>query len=163
MNNGFRVGTVSKTRAAEGKMLVDIDVQGAELYDVPVKSLANTFVKLFVPVLVGEQVFVFSEDGDMDKAYCVPSLFSSDNKEPLGGSASTVVLEIGGNTFTVDGSTVKCTTQEFVVDGNLTVNGTATLEEDLNVFNNASIGGDMSVVNVVASGTVVDSDGNNGA
>jgi len=163
MQNGFRVGTVSKTRASEGKMLVDIDVQGAELVDVPVKALANSFVKLFVPVLVGEQVLVFSEDGNMDKAYCIPSLFNADIKEPDGGNASTVVLEVGGNTFNIDNSTVTCITQEFVIDGNLTVNGTTTIEEDLNVSNDVDIGGDMAVSNIVASGTIVDSDGNNGA
>ncbi len=145
MNNNFRVGTVSKTKAGEGKMLVDIDVQGAELHNVPVKSLANSFVKLFVPVLVGEQVFVFAEDGNMDKAYCMPSLFGGGTTEPSGGSASTVVLEIGGNTFAVDGSTVKCTTETFIIDGDLDINGT------------------ISAVDIVASGTIVDSDGNNGA
>jgi len=157
MQNFFRVGTVSKTRAGEGKMLVDIDVQGAELHDVPVKALANSLIKLFVPVLVGEQVFVFAEDGNLEKTYCMPSLFNSENLEPSGGDASTVVLEIGGNTFTVDGSTVKCTTETFTIDGDLVVNGTTTVEEDV------SVGGDIAVTNIVASGTVVDSDGNNGA
>ena len=157
MQNTFRVGTVSKTRASEGKMLVDVDVQGAELHDVPVKALANSFVKLFVPVLVGEQVFVFTENGDMEKAYCMPSLFNSDNREPSGGDASTVVLEVGGNTFKIDANTVHCTTETFTIDGDLNVNGSTTIEEDLTVV------GDIAVTNVVASGTVTDSDGNNGA
>jgi len=151
MNNGFRVGTVSKTSAARGKMLVDVDVQGAELHDVPVKALANAFIKLFVPVLVGEQVFVFSEDGNLNKAYCVPSLFSIDVTEPQGGTESNVVLEVGSNRFDIGANAVRCKTPKFVIDG------------PLEVLGDVDIKANMRVVNVVASGTVVDSDGNNGA
>ncbi len=123
MQNSFRIGAVSKTRASEGKMLVDIDVQGAELVDVPVKALANSFVKLFVPVLVGEQVFVFSEEGNMDKAYCVPSLFNADCKEPSGGDASTVVLEVGGNTFKIDSTSMECTLTSLTINADVDING----------------------------------------
>ena len=137
----MRVGTVSKSKASEGKMLVCVDIQGAESDWLPVRGLCNAFIKLFVPVLVGEQVMVFSEYGDLHKAYVVPSLFSNDAPEPSGGDASTVVLEVGENRFEIDKSTMKCTLTSLSIVADVSIEGNVDISEALYVNGDISTDG----------------------
>lgn len=90
--NIIRNGTISATMCKQGKLLAKVNIQGRETDWMPVSSIANSFVKIYIPICIGEQVEVHSEFGNADKGTIHRSIFNSDCKEPDGASATKAII-----------------------------------------------------------------------
>ena len=92
MSNLIRTGTVVQSKAAQGKMLARVDLHGRVTDWLPVFGISNSFVKIYIPIRVGEQVTVLCEFAEADSGVIVPSLFHEDSPEPSGVNEHTFVV-----------------------------------------------------------------------
>ena len=108
LENIVQVGTVSVTKSKDGKSLarviLDDDGENQRVSAfLPVVSIANSFVKIYVPIRVGEQVLVVSPFGNSNSGFIIRSIFNRNCKEPDGSNEHTTVVEFeDGTRFTYD-------------------------------------------------------------
>ena len=88
-------GTIDKTKASEGKALARVKVGDRVTDFLPVKSIGNSVVKVWIPPLVGEQVVVISPFGDASGGFIISSFFNQGCREPAGASSSNAIIEVG--------------------------------------------------------------------
>jgi len=100
-------GTIVEAKASSGKALARVKVFDRVSDFLPVVSIANSFVKVWIPPLVGEQVAVISPYGDPSGGFIVASIFNKNQKEPSGANANNIVVEAGNTRFESDGEVVK--------------------------------------------------------
>ena len=92
LTNLIRTGTIVESRAVNGKMMARVDVHGRVTDWMPVIGISNAFMKIYIPILVGEQVTVLCEFGEADNGIILRSLFSQDSAEPTGMNATTASI-----------------------------------------------------------------------
>jgi len=92
ISNIMRVGTVVESKANEGKMLARVNIHGRITDWLPVFGISNSFMKLFFPIQVGEQVTVLCEFAEADAGIVLPSIYNEGNAEPEGANAHTMVM-----------------------------------------------------------------------
>ena len=103
IENLIRTGTVVESKASEGKMLARVDVHGRVTDWLPVFGISNSFMKLFIPICVGEQVSVLCEFAEADAGLILPSIYHEGNTEPEGANAHTMVMAFhDGGKFSYD-------------------------------------------------------------
>ena len=104
LENIVQVGTISQTKSADGKALarVVLDDSGEDKRVskfLPVISIANSFMKIWIPIKVGEQVFVVSPFGNANSGFIIRSIFNRSCKEPTGANEYTTVVEFDDGTI----------------------------------------------------------------
>lgn len=115
---------VVETQSSSGKALVKVlytDRDSGENHIsswLPVLMKNNSLMKLWFPVLVGEQVTVVRPFGDNDGGLVIPSVFWKGNKETVGANEHAAIVEFS------DGCVIKYDTKT----GRLSVNGTKSIK-----------------------------------
>jgi len=108
LENIVQVGTVSETKSIDGKALarVVLDDDGEDkrvTAFLPVFSIANSFMRVWIPTRVGEQVTLISPFGNANAGFIVRSIFNRGCKEPSGANEHTAVMEFeDGTVFSYD-------------------------------------------------------------
>lgn len=106
LDNLVQIGTVVETKASEGRALARVNINGRVTDFLPVLTVNNDFVKVWIPIRVKEQVAVLSPFGDADFGVIVPAIYNIGNKEPAGANANNVIVEIGSVRIETDGQSV---------------------------------------------------------
>ena len=180
INNLIQVGTV--VEIDESRALARVNILGRVTDFLPVKMIGNSFIKVFIPIRVNEQVLVVCPFGNANSGFIVPSIFNVNCKEPSGSNPDTAIIEFaGGVRIDSDGESVNVTapvnvnvtaatatvtatntiiTSETTNNGNVTINGNLAVNGNIamNGANGSSgvakITGDLKV-----SGIIYDSKG----
>ena len=100
-------GTIDDTKANEGKALARVKVGDRVTDFLPVLSIANSFVRVWIPPRVGEQVVVISPFGDASSGFVIPAIFNKGCKEPNGANSGNAIVEVGANRVELDSSSIK--------------------------------------------------------
>ena len=100
-------GTIDATKANESKALARVKVGDRVTDFLPVLSIANSFVKVWIPPRVGEQVAVISPFGDASSGFIIPAIFNKGCREPSGANSGNVIVEAGANRVELDSSSIK--------------------------------------------------------
>jgi len=180
LNNIVQVGTVTEVKSAGGLALARVNILGRVTDFLPVFMWANDFVKVWLPIRVGQQVAVLSPFGNGNGGFILPSIYNKNCKEPGGANDTDVIVEIGSVRIDCDGNTVNVTapvnvnvncatatvtathtviTSTTTNNGNVTINGNLDINGNLNMNGSggsgkATITGDLNV-----SGVIYDSKG----
>ena len=128
-------GTIDATKAGEGKALARVKIGDRVTDFLPVKMIANSFAKVWIPPRVGEQVVVISPLGDPSSGFIVPSIYNIDCREPDGANAENVIIEIGENRFEVDRESVYIKAPEKITLDTPLVETTGELKANGNISN----------------------------
>lgn len=104
LENIVQLGTISETKSAKGKALarVVLDDDGEDRRVsafLPVFSIANSFMRVWMPLRVGEQVTVISPFGNANVGFIIRSIFNRGCKEPSGANDHTAAMEFEDGTI----------------------------------------------------------------
>ncbi|WP_294962593.1 phage baseplate assembly protein V [Sulfurimonas sp.] len=104
LENIVQVGTIGETKSAEGKALArvvldDSDEDKRVSKFLPVVSIGNSFMRVWIPIKVGEQVLVISPFGNSNSGFIIRSIFNRSCKEPTGANEHTTVIEFDDGTI----------------------------------------------------------------
>lgn len=113
LSNIMQVGTVVETKSSEGLALARVNILGRVTDFFPVMMINNSFIKVWLPVQVNEQVLVVSPFGEANSGFIIPGIYNKQNKEPDGGTDKNAIVEIGGVRFECDGEVVKVDAKSF--------------------------------------------------
>jgi len=107
LNNLIQIGTVTEVKSADGLALARVNVLGRVTDFLPVFMWANDFVKVWLPIRVGQQVTVLSPFGNANSGIILPSVYNKNCKEPSGGKDENVVIEFSkGVRIVCDGENI---------------------------------------------------------
>ena len=103
LDNIIQIGSVHEAKITDGHHLarVVLDDEGSNKRVspfLPVKSLANSFGRVFFPVRSGEQVVVISPFGNVNGGFIIRSIFHNRCKVPNGANEHTTVVEFEDGT-----------------------------------------------------------------
>lgn len=103
LSNIVQVGTISSTKNKVGKALGRVTLDDSDENKrvsafLPVLSLNNSFIKVWVPLRVGEQVLVISPFGNANSGFIIRSIFNKGCKEPVGSNEHTTIMEFEDGT-----------------------------------------------------------------
>ena len=112
----IQVGTIDDTKAGEGKALARVKLFDRVTDFLPVLSIANSFVKVWIPPRVGEQVMVVSPFGNPSAGFIIPSIFNKGCKEPSGAGKRNVIVEAGENRIELNNTNIKVKSPKIVLD-----------------------------------------------
>jgi len=181
LNNIVQVGTVTETKCSDGKALARVNILGRVTDFLPVKMIGNDFIRIWIPVRVGEQVLVVSPYGNANSGFVIPSIFNLNLPEPSGATENKAIVEFAkGVRIESDGENVdiaapvnvnvNCATATVTAintvitstttnNGNVTINGNLTLNGNLAM--NGSGGAGLATINgnLEVSGVIYDSKG----
>jgi len=126
--NIVQVGTVTETKSDDGLALARVNILGRVTDFLPVVMISNSFMKVWMPIQVNEQVLVVSPFGEANSGFIIPSIYHRGNKEPEGSTSKNTIVQIGNVTFECDRESVKVDAKNFKLDfdGNLTITGKIT-------------------------------------
>ena len=93
INNIVQIGTVTEVKSADGLALARVNILGRVTDFLPVFMWANDFVKVWMPIRVGQQVAVLSPFGNANSGIILPSVYNKSCKEPSGASDENVVID----------------------------------------------------------------------
>ena len=96
INNIVQIGTVTEVKSANGLALARVNLLGRVTDFLPVFLWANDFVKVWMPIRVGQQVAVLSPFGNANSGIILPSVYNKSCKEPSGASDENVVIDFSG-------------------------------------------------------------------
>lgn len=164
LSNLVRKGTIVEHKSKDGKALARVDIHGRKTDWLPVQTwAANAFVKIYIPVTIGEQVEVHSEFGNADSGTIHRSFYSDKYKEPSTANENTMIIEFkDGAHFTYDTQagllSLKATKEvkiiapaiglicdSFHCTGDADIDGALNVDEDLHVGGGIEDGrGDLS-------------------
>jgi phage baseplate assembly protein V len=96
INNIVQIGTVTEVKSANGLALARVNLLGRVTDFLPVFLWANDFVKVWMPIRVGQQVAVLSPFGNANSGIILPSVYNKSCKEPSGASDGNVVIDFSG-------------------------------------------------------------------
>ena len=180
INNIVQIGTVTEVKSADGLALARVNILGRVTDFLPVFMWANDFVKVWMPIRVGQQVAVLSPFGNANSGIILPSVYNKSCKEPSGANNTDVIVEIGSVRIDCDGNTINVTaptnvnvncaiatvtatntviTSETTNNGNVTINGNLILNGNLAM--NGSGGAGLATINgnLEVNGVIYDSKG----
>jgi len=107
LNNLIQIGIVTEVKSDEGLALARVDVLGRVTDFLPVFKWANDFVKVWLPIKVGQQVVVLSPFGNANSGIILPSIYNKTCKEPSDANDKNVVLEFAkGVKIVCDGENI---------------------------------------------------------
>jgi len=96
INNIVQIGTVTEVKSADGLALARVNLLGRVTDFLPVFLWANDFVKVWMPIRVGQQVAVLSPFGNANSGIILPSVYNKSCKEPSGASDRNVIIDFSG-------------------------------------------------------------------
>jgi phage baseplate assembly protein V len=137
----------------ENRALVKVQIGDMRSDFLPVAMFANSFLRGFSPIRIGEQVMVISPFGEAGRGIVIRSIFNVDCKEPAGSNEHTQVFEYE------DGTRISYDTnaKELRIDAAGSINIKATTTH----IGNVTIEGNLEVVgNIHATGSIIDEGGN---
>jgi len=128
LNNIVQVGTVTETKCDDGLALARVNILGRVTDFLPIVMISNSFIKVWMPVQVNEQVLVISPFGEANSGFIIPSIYHKANKEPEGSTSKNAIIQIGNVRFECNGESIKIDAKNFKLDfdGNLTITGRIT-------------------------------------
>jgi phage baseplate assembly protein V len=146
---------VVETQASGGKMLVKVKFTDDEdgethLSDwLPVHTKNNGFMKIWLPVLVGEQVTVLRPFGSGNGGLVLPSIHHKASREIAGANAHTAIVQFSdGCTIkydTSDGTLSVVSANKILLDcGGLRCTGDALFEKNVDVQEALHVVNDIS-------------------
>ena len=156
---------VVATQSKDGKMLVKVEYDKECTSDwLPVAIKNNSFIKVWIPMTVGEQVIVLRPFGSSDGGIVLPSIFNKNNKEPEGASETNIIVEVhDGARFEYDtvSKELKVTAKNIhLACENLVVTGDAQFKANVDISEALDVGGDISNDgSIETAGTVTDTMG----
>ena len=107
LNNIIQIGTVTEVKSAERLALARVNVLGRVTDFLPVFMWANDFVKVWLPIRVGQQVAVLSPFGNANGGVILPSVYNKTCKEPSEADDENVVVEFAkGVKIVCDGENI---------------------------------------------------------
>ena len=180
LNNIVQVGTVVEIN--KSKALARVNILGRVTDFLPVKMIGNSFVKVFIPIRVNEQVLVVCPYGNANSGFIIPSIFNKGCEEPSGSNPDKAIIEFsGGVRIDSDGSTVNVIapvnvnvtaatatitaantiiTSETANNGNVTINGNLTVNGNIAMNGAGGSGGIAEITgDLKVSGTIYDGKG----
>jgi len=164
INNLIQVGTV--VEIDNSKALARVNVLGRVTDFLPVKMIGNSFVKVFIPIRVNEQVLVVCPFGNANSGFIVPSIFNVNCKEPSGSNPDTAIIEFaGGVRIDCDGKTVNVTapvnvnvtaTTATVTATNTVITSTTTNNGNVTINGNLAVNGNIAMNGAGGNGGVAE-------
>lgn len=134
--NAKRTGKIAATDYDKGLYRVEFKEQGSDGKPylspwLPLKEVGAGDIKVYVPLSMGEQVTVVSENGDLSDAEIESSINSDDNPKPHNKGGEAVVTVKDGLRLTLkDGElTLETTTSRLVCD--VTIDGNLHVTKDI--------------------------------
>lgn len=122
-----RVGTVAEVDP-EIRALVRVQVLDRLSDWMPVLMFANSFKRRWEPMRVGEQVMIFSPDGDPDGGFVVRGIFHTPEcKEPDGAGESVEVTEYEDGTVITYDTEAKVLSVTLAGDASVQIGGAANI------------------------------------
>jgi len=107
LNNIVQIGTVTEVKSAEGLALARVNILGRVTDFLPVFMWANDFVKVWLPIRVGQQVAVLSPFGNANSGVILPSIYNKGCKEPNEVNDENVIIEFAkGVKIVCDGENI---------------------------------------------------------
>ena len=94
LNNIVQVGTV--VEIDKSKALARVNILGRVTDFLPVKMIGNSFVKVFIPIRVNEQVLVVCPFGNANSGFIIPGIFNKGCEEPSGSNPDKAIIEFSG-------------------------------------------------------------------
>lgn len=124
----------------QGRALVRVEIDERVTDWIPYKMKASSYIKIWIPPQVGEQVDVVSPFGEGDSGHAEGSIYNKSCKEPDGANSHTTIIEwhngarvaVDTQAGTMDVSNpgdVSITAPIVKINGNLAVSGTITDEK----------------------------------
>ncbi len=146
--NAHRMGTVTDTKSADGLLLAKVKINDRETDWLPVQTICNSFMQVFIPVLVGEQVAVFSEFGNADNGIILRSFAWQQQPAPKGNLDQAIVRFRDGTQFTYDVKQKKasflCAGEMFIEAEGVTFDAPVTMRSALQVDGDINTDGEVS-------------------
>lgn len=141
--NRKRTGTIAEVGSGEnaGKYRVQLSEQGGKPFLSPwmkARTVGAGGVKIDVVRIVGEQVDVVSESGDLTDASIDLSTYSDENARangenvPLHIKIGDAIFEMSGNGLTVTAGTIRLT-GDVIIDGPVAISGDSLTHNGANV------------------------------
>ncbi|GAB6045082.1 hypothetical protein JCM11957_06800 [Caminibacter profundus] len=93
IGNLIQIGTVTEVKSALGLALARVNILGRVTDFLPVLMWANDFVKVWMPIRVGQQVVVLSPFGNASSGIILPSIYNKGCKEPSSVDDKKVVID----------------------------------------------------------------------
>jgi len=113
INNIVQIGTI--VEIDNKKALARVNILGRVTDFLPVKMIGNSFIKVFIPVRIGEQVMVVCPYGNANSGYVIPSIFNRNLPEPSGATEDKAIVEFaGGVRIDSDGANITINVPENV-------------------------------------------------
>ena len=179
LNNTIQVGTV--VEVDNSKALARVNILGRVSDFLPVKMIGNSFIKVFIPIEVNEEVLVVSPFGNANSGFIIPSIFNKECKEPSGSNPKKAIIEFsGGVRIDSDGKSVNVTapisvnvktttatitatntiiTSKTTNNGNVTINGNLVVNGNIEM-NGKGAGGVARIIgDLEVSGIIYDTKG----
>ena len=116
LNNIVQVGTVTETKCDDGLALARVNILGRVTDFLPIVMISNSFIKVWMPVQVNEQVLVISPFGEANSGFIIPSIYHKANKEPKGSTSKNAIIQIGNVRFECNGESIKIDAKNFKLD-----------------------------------------------
>ncbi len=160
INNMIRTGTITEHKSKEGKLLARVDVHGRVTDWLPVNGLSNSFMKIYIPLRIGEQVEVHSEFGEADSGVIHRSIFSEESAEPEGADNDTAIISFhDGGTFKYNTKT-GLLTMEAISEAKIIAPHIELACETSHCFGSMDIDGGLNVVDGISTdGGIMDGRG----
>ena len=119
INNIVQIGTI--VEIDNKKALARVNILGRVTDFLPVKMIGNSFIKVFIPVRIGEQVMVVCPYGNANSGFIIPSIFNANCKEPAGSSPDLAIVEFsGGVRIESDGKDIYLKTNKLRIEASET-------------------------------------------
>jgi phage baseplate assembly protein V len=107
ISNLVTLGKVCEIKSDEGLALARVELDGRVSDFLPVLLWNSDFVKVWMPIRIGQQVAVFFPFGEGDFGLVLPGIYHKGNREPGGANDGNVIVEIGGVRFESDGADLR--------------------------------------------------------
>ena len=94
IDNVVQIGKVCEIKSDKGKALARVDIHGRVTDFLPVFLWNSDFVKVWIPIRIGQQVSVLCPYGNANFGIVLPGIYHKNNKEPEGANEKNIIFEI---------------------------------------------------------------------
>ncbi len=94
IDNVVQLGKVCEIKSDKGKALARVDIHGRVTDFLPVFLWNSDFVKVWIPIRVGQQVSVLCPYGNANFGIVLPGIYHKNNKESEGANEKNIIIEI---------------------------------------------------------------------